>query len=75
MSGWTSPPQLLLASQLIFNIGFYSVVPFLAGVMRDDFGMGTLAVGIVLGARTFAQQGLFLFGGGPCRPMGEQGSQ
>ncbi|WP_426302131.1 MFS transporter [Arthrobacter sp. R-11] len=48
---------------MIFNIGFYSVVPFLAGVMRDDFGMGTLAVGIVLGARTFAQQGLFLFGG------------
>ena len=56
-------PQLLLASQLIFHIGFYSVVPFLAGVMRDDFGMGTLAIGIVLGARTFAQQGLFLFGG------------
>ena len=56
-------PQLLLASQLIFNIGFFSVVPFLAVVMRDDFGMGTMAVGIVLGARTFAQQGLFLFGG------------
>jgi MFS family permease len=56
-------PQLLLASQLIFNIGFFSVVPFLAVVMRDDFGLGTMAVGIVLGARTFAQQGLFLFGG------------
>lgn len=56
-------PQLLLASQLIFNVGFFSVVPFLAVVMRDDFGMGTMAVGIVLGARTFAQQGLFLFGG------------
>lgn len=56
-------PQLLLASQLIFNIGFFSVVPFLAVVMRDDFGMGAMAVGIVLGARTFAQQGMFLFGG------------
>lgn len=56
-------PQLLLASQLIFNLGFFSVVPFLAVVMRDDFGMGTMAIGIVLGARTFAQQGLFLFGG------------
>ena len=56
-------PQLLLVSQLIFNVGFFSVVPFLAVVMRDDFGMGTMAVGIVLGARTFAQQGLFLFGG------------
>ncbi|WP_372489891.1 MFS transporter [Arthrobacter rhizosphaerae] len=56
-------PQLLLASQLIFNIGFYAVVPFLAVAMRNDFGMGVMAIGIVLGARTFAQQGLFLFGG------------
>jgi MFS family permease len=56
-------PQLLLASQLIFNIGFFSVVPFLAIAMRNDFGMGAMAIGIVLGARTFAQQGLFLFGG------------
>lgn len=60
----TAPhPRLLLASQLIFNIGFFSVVPFLATSMRDDFGLGALAVGIVLGARTFAQQGMFLFGG------------
>ena len=56
-------PQLLLASQLIFNIGFYAVVPFLAVTMRNDFGMGAMAIGIVLGARTFAQQGMFLFGG------------
>ncbi|MFJ5699039.1 MFS transporter [Arthrobacter sp. NPDC093139] len=56
-------PRLLLASQLIFNIGFFSVVPFLAVTMREDFGMGAMAIGIVLGARTFAQQGLFLFGG------------
>ncbi|MBT2514507.1 MFS transporter [Arthrobacter sp. ISL-30] len=56
-------PQLLLASQLIFNIGFFAVVPFLAVAMRNDFGMGAIAIGIVLGARTFAQQGLFLFGG------------
>ncbi|GAB3566842.1 MFS transporter [Arthrobacter alkaliphilus] len=56
-------PRLLLASQLIFNLGFYSVVPFLAISMRQDFGMGAMAVGIVLGARTFAQQGLFLLGG------------
>ena len=44
-------PQLLLASQLIFNIGFYAVVPFLAVAMRSDFGMGAMAIGIVLGAR------------------------
>ncbi|MGR0162140.1 MFS transporter [Paenarthrobacter nitroguajacolicus] len=56
-------PQLLLASQLIFNIGFYAVVPFLAVAMRNDFGMGAMAIGVVLGARTFAQQGMFLLGG------------
>jgi MFS family permease len=58
-----SAPGLLLASQLIFNIGFYSVVPFLALVMTQDFGMTATAVGVVLGARVFSQQGLFLVGG------------
>lgn len=59
----TASPRLLLSSQLIFNIGFYSVIPFLAVSLREDFAMGAVAVGIVLGARTFAQQGMFLAGG------------
>ncbi|MDR6794499.1 MFS family permease [Pseudarthrobacter oxydans] len=54
---------LLLASQLVFNIGFYAVVPFLALVMTRDLGLAATAVGIVLGARVFSQQGLFLVGG------------
>ncbi|MFJ6312888.1 MFS transporter [Pseudarthrobacter oxydans] len=54
---------LLLSSQLVFNIGFYAVVPFLALVMTRDFGLAATAVGIVLGARVFSQQGLFLVGG------------
>ena len=68
-------PGLLLTSQLIFNIGFYAVVPFLALVMTRDFGMTATAVGVVLGARVFSQQGLFLVGGmitdrwGPRRAM------
>ncbi|TLM83106.1 MFS transporter [Pseudarthrobacter sp. NamE5] len=68
-------PGLLLASQLVFNIGFYAVVPFLALVMSRDFGMAATAVGVVLGARVFSQQGLFLVGGiitdrwGPRRAM------
>ncbi|TNB69532.1 MFS transporter [Arthrobacter sp. BB-1] len=68
-------PRLLLASQLVFNIGFYAVVPFLALVMTQDFGMTATAVGVVLGARVFSQQGLFLAGGmitdrwGPRRAM------
>ncbi|MBF4623542.1 MFS transporter [Clavibacter sp. VKM Ac-2872] len=61
--GGTPPAAVLLTSQLVFNLGFYAVVPFLAVVMRDDLGLGALAIGLVLGARTFSQQGLFLLGG------------
>lgn len=54
---------MLLGSQLMFNIGFYAVVPFLAIVLADDFLLGGAAVGLVLGIRTFSQQGMFLVGG------------
>ncbi|KDP91604.1 MULTISPECIES: MFS transporter [Clavibacter] len=65
LSHRAAPPHaaVLLSSQLVFNLGFYAVVPFLAVVMRDDLGLGALAIGLVLGARTFSQQGLFLLGG------------
>ena len=55
--------SLLLPTQLVFNIGFYAVVPFLALVMTENLGLGAAAVGLVLGARTFSQQGMFLLGG------------
>lgn len=53
----------LLGTQLLFNVGFYAVVPFIAVVLTDDFGLAAVSVGFVLGARTFAQQGMFLAGG------------
>ncbi|MFE7629436.1 MFS transporter [Kocuria sp. NPDC057446] len=55
--------RTLLGAQLVFNIGFYAVVPFLAGAMGSEYGLGAAAIGLVLGARTFSQQGMFLFGG------------
>ncbi len=55
--------SVLLSTQLVFNIGFYAVVPFLALVMFEDLGLGAAAIGVVLGVRTFSQQGLFLLGG------------
>lgn len=65
-----TPPDLaashtgvFLGAQLVFNVGFFAVVPFLAGVLREDFLLAGSAVGLVLGLRTAAQQGLFLFGG------------
>ena len=53
----------LLGTQLLFNVGFYAVVPFIAVILTDDFALGGAAVGVVLGVRTFAQQGMFLVGG------------
>lgn len=55
--------MILLGTQLLFNVGFYAVVPFLAVVLTDDFRLGGAAVGLVLGIRTFSQQGMFLVGG------------
>lgn len=53
----------LLGTQLLFNVGFYAVMPFLTVALTADFGLTGAAVGLVLGVRTFAQQGMFLFGG------------
>ncbi|MDI6101685.1 MFS transporter [Actinoplanes sp. NEAU-A12] len=56
-------PRLLVLTQLAFNIGFYLVLPFLADHLADDLGLAAATVGLVLGLRTFSQQGLFPLGG------------
>ncbi|MEU4466979.1 MFS transporter [Streptomyces sp. NPDC024017] len=55
--------RLLILTQLAFNIGFYAVLPFLAGHLGTAIGMAGWLVGFVLGLRTFSQQGLFVVGG------------
>lgn len=55
--------RLLVLTQLLFNIGFFLVVPYLAGHLVDDLALAGWLVGLVLGLRTFSQQGLFLVGG------------
>lgn len=56
-----SPASRLLAvNQVGINLGFYLVLPFLATYLRDDLGLAAATVGLVLGARTLCQQGLFL---------------
>lgn len=60
------PPllKLLAGTQLAFNVGFYAVLPYLAEHLGDGgLGMAGWLVGLVLGLRTFSQQGLFVVGG------------
>jgi hypothetical protein len=66
--------RLLVVNQFGINVGFYMVVPFLATYLAADLGYAAALVGLVLGVRTLAQQGLFLVGGTAadrlgCRPM------
>ncbi|TPQ22739.1 MDR family MFS transporter [Streptomyces sporangiiformans] len=55
--------RLLILTQLAFNIGFYAVLPFLAEHLGTAIGLAGWLVGLVLGLRTFSQQGLFVVGG------------
>ncbi|CAM5520853.1 MULTISPECIES: MDR family MFS transporter [Streptomyces] len=55
--------RLLTATQFAFNIGFYAVLPYLATHLGSGLGMAGWLVGLVLGLRTFSQQGLFVIGG------------
>jgi MFS family permease len=57
------PVQLLLLNQLTINIGFYMLMPYLAAHLSEGLGLATWVVGLVLGVRNFAQQGMFLLGG------------
>ncbi|MEV8592800.1 MFS transporter [Streptomyces sp. NPDC052012] len=55
--------RLLILTQLAFNIGFFAVLPFLSAHLGQGMGMAGWLVGLVLGLRTFSQQGLFVVGG------------
>ena len=66
--------RLLVVNQFGVNVGFYMVVPYLATYLADDLGYAAALVGLVLGLRVLAQQGLFLVGGTAadrigCRPV------
>lgn len=61
--------RLLLASMLVFNIGFYLVIPFLAAHL-SAIGVSGVLIGLVLGLRTFSQQGMFFLGGALCDRYG-----
>ncbi|MGW0703504.1 MFS transporter [Streptomyces sp. NPDC002867] len=55
--------RLLVASQFAFNVGFFAVLPYLADHLGGTLGLGGALVGLILGLRTFSQQGMFVVGG------------
>lgn len=55
--------RLLMVQQFTINTAFYMLMPYLAMHLADGLGMAAWAVGLVLGVRNFAQQGMFLVGG------------
>ncbi|MFC3032702.1 MFS transporter [Pseudoalteromonas fenneropenaei] len=59
----TATYRWMLAAACVFNLGFYMLIPFLAGYLKQDLLLSATLVGVVLGVRSFCQQGLFLVGG------------
>lgn len=59
--GW--PSRLLMLNQFGINLGFYMLMPYLAGYLAGPLGLAAWAVGLVLGVRNFSQQGMFIVGG------------
>ncbi|WP_016881520.1 MULTISPECIES: MFS transporter [unclassified Rhodococcus (in: high G+C Gram-positive bacteria)] len=57
------PAQVLMVNQFSINVGFYMLMPYLAGYLAGPLGLAAWAVGLVLGMRNFSQQGMFLLGG------------
>ncbi|MUM22012.1 MFS transporter [Mycobacterium sp. CBMA271] len=57
------PSQVLMVNQFAINVGFYMLMPYLAGYLAGPLGLAAWMVGLVLGVRNFSQQGMFLVGG------------
>ncbi|WP_433756397.1 MFS transporter [Nocardia sp. CA-135398] len=55
--------RLLMVNQFGINLGFYMLMPYLAGYLAGPLGLAAWAVGLMLGVRNFSQQGMFLVGG------------
>ncbi|RFZ04672.1 Multidrug resistance protein MdtH [Mycobacterium marinum] len=57
------PSRMLMVNQLGINVGFYMLMPYLAGYLAGPLGLAAWVVGLVLGVRNFSQQGMFIVGG------------
>lgn len=59
--GW--PSRMLMINQFGINLGFYMLMPYLAGYLAGPLGLAAWAIGLILGVRNFSQQGMFIVGG------------
>lgn len=59
--GW--PSRMLMINQFGINLGFYMLMPYLAGYLAGPLGLAAWMIGLVLGVRNFSQQGMFIVGG------------
>ncbi|WP_333895289.1 MFS transporter [Mycolicibacterium gadium] len=57
------PTRMLMINQFGINLGFYMLMPYLAGYLAGPLGLAAWAIGLVLGVRNFSQQGMFIVGG------------
>jgi MFS family permease len=55
--------QFLLLNHLAMMLGFSMLLPYLTGYLSTTLGFAVWMVGLVLGLRTFSQQGLGVIGG------------
>jgi MFS family permease len=57
------PVQLLFINQLAIMMGFSMLMPYLTGYLTTTLGFAAWVAGLVLGLRTFSQQGMSVIGG------------
>src|ERR671915_2490625 len=55
--------QLLFLNQLAIMTGFSMLMPYVTGYLTTTLGFAAWTAGLVLGLRTFSQQGLSVIGG------------
>lgn len=61
--GFDKPSRILLINQFGINVGFYMLMPYLAGYLAGPLALAAWAVGLVLGTRDFSELGMFIVGG------------
>ncbi|EUA27866.1 major Facilitator Superfamily protein [Mycobacterium xenopi 4042] len=60
---FSRPSRLLMINQFGINIGFYMLIPYLAGYLAGALALAAWTVGLVSGVRNFSEQGMFIIGG------------